>query len=75
MTGTTSERDPSLRTLSTASPRCAGPGTRAGLPSGVRAKCAVIAGLAAAARAIAYPMRWVKETLPGVPEAASAAFS
>ncbi len=75
MTGTTSDREPSLRTLSTASPRCAGPATRAGLPSSVRAKCVVIAGLNPAARAMAYPIRWVKETLPALPPAARAVFS
>ena len=75
ITGTTRNRAPSLRVLSTASPRCGPPGTRAGLPSAVRAKCAVISGFSTAAFATAYPIRCVNDTFAEAPAAENAVLS
>ena len=63
ITGTTSERVPSLRCMSTARPRLTAPGvTRCGLPSTSAKECA-ITGMSPAALTIAQAIRWVNESL------------
>ena len=69
--GTTSERLPSLRCMSTARPRLIAPGvTRWGLPS-TSVKELAITGMSRAACTIAQAIRWVNESLR--PAALSAA--
>ena len=65
MTGTTRNRDPSLRSTSTASPRLIRPGsTRYAWPS-ISVYAWLIERCSLAASTIAQPMRWVKLTLRG----------
>ena len=65
-TGTTSDRVPSPLSTSTARPRLTvSLTTRRGLPSSPVVKLLRIAGTASViARTMAYPMKWVKLTLP-----------
>src|SRR5690606_22016778 len=67
MFGTTSWRDPSLFCRSIASPKltCSGR-IWTGLPS-TSVNAVFISGIAASALTIAYPIRWVNETLPPRP--------
>src|SRR5690606_34069700 len=67
MFGTTSWRDPSLFCRSIASPKltCSGR-IWTGLPS-TSVNAVFISGIAASALMIAYPIRWVNETLPPRP--------
>ncbi len=62
MTGTTSDRVPSLRSTSTASPRLTASGvTRCGLPS-TSVNALAMTGMSSVARTIAQAIRWVNES-------------
>ncbi len=61
ITGTTRKRVPSLRSLSTASPRWIPGSSRAGAPVSSRRNENVIAGISRAARTSAYATTWVNE--------------
>ena len=73
ITGTSSERLPSLRSTSTAIPRSTvSRGILCGFPS-ARAKAVAITGVSCTARTIAHAMMWVNDSLPP-PATARASF-